>query len=295
MKWGRDFSGTMPEAAPYPLSEHWLSVLAQENFSMKRFALTVALLSCSLSLHARADDWSKTYSIAGTPDLRIETTDANIHVDTWDQKTIEVHVTTTHYKIGEGGIKIYEHQNGDAVEIEVRYPHQVFYLGFKKRVDVDVHMPRQGRAYLRTGDGDIRLSGLKGAMEVQSGDGGEDITGVDGTVRAHTGDGHIRAEGRFDQIDLSSGDGRIEARALAGSRATADWNIRTGDGSVTLQLPDNFAANVNLHTGDGHISLDMPVTVEGSLKNNDIRGRLNGGGSLLTIHTGDGSIRLERS
>jgi hypothetical protein len=64
---------------------------------------------------------------------------------------------------------------------------------------------------------------------------------------------------------------------------------------VTVQLPDAFAADVELHTGDGHISLDMPVSVEGQLGHNNIHGKLNGGGNLLTIHTGDGSIRLEKS
>jgi hypothetical protein len=62
-----------------------------------------------------------------------------------------------------------------------------------------------------------------------------------------------------------------------------------------VQLPAAFAADVELHTGDGHISLDMPVSVEGQLGHHDIRGKLNGGGNLLTIHTGDGSIRLEKS
>ena len=71
-------------------------------------------------------------------------------------------------------------------------------------------------------------------------------------------------EFRF-QLDLSSGDGRVDARALPGSKAAGDWNIHTGDGSVTLQVPDGFSANVSLHTGDGRIDLDMPVSVEGKL------------------------------
>jgi hypothetical protein len=38
----------------------------------------------------------------------------------------------------------------------------------------------------------------------------------------------------------------------------------------------------------------MPVTTEGKIRENEIRGRLNGGGNLLLIHTGDGSIRLRK-
>src|SRR5277367_1639592 len=90
---------------------------------MKRLALAILMLSIAAALPAFADDWSKTYNLTGKPDLRIETSDANIRVSTWDQNTIEAKVTTARYKIGENGIRIEEHQNGDVVEINVHYPH----------------------------------------------------------------------------------------------------------------------------------------------------------------------------
>src|SRR5205809_6681458 len=87
----------------------------------------------------------------------------------------------------------------------------------------------------------------------------------------------------------------VSKSALTGSTMASSWDLHAGDGSITLELPENFAADVDLHTGDGHISLDMPVTVEGRLGGNNIHGKLNGGGNLLTIHTGDGSIKLQKS
>jgi DUF4097 and DUF4098 domain-containing protein YvlB len=263
---------------------------------MQRFAFLLVALCVSLAPLSRADEWSKTYTISGQPDLRVTTSDANIHVDTWDQNKIEAKVTSTREKIGDGGLKIYEHQHGDAVEIEVRYPHHnfIFQIG-SRRVDIDIHMPRQGKVYLRTGDGEIHVANFKGNMDVDSGDGDQVLTALEGVLRAHTGDGQIQADGRFDGLDLDTGDGRIEARAMTGSTSQNSWNLRSGDGSVTLEIPDKFAADVDLHTGDGHISLDMPVTVEGQMDHNHVRGKLNGGGNLLTIHTGDGSIRLEKS
>jgi len=261
-----------------------------------RWAFVVVFLA--LAPLARAEEWSKTYNVSGQPDLRVETSDANLHVDTWEQATIAVHVTSSHYKIGEGGIKIYEKQNGDQVELELRYPHHRFPLTVQVgsyKVDVDIHMPREGRIHLHTGDGDIRLANFKGTMELESGDGRQEIDSVDGILRARTGDGHIRVAGRFDGLNLDTGDGPIEARALPGSSMTSDWNLHTGDGSVTLQLPDNFAADVDLHTGDGHIELDLPVAVQGLLGQKQIHGKINGGGNLLTVHTGDGSIHIEKS
>lgn len=266
---------------------------------MRRFVVGLLGLFVAVTVFARADEWSKSYEISGKPDLRVRTSDANLQVDTWDKNSIEVHVTSGHYKIGQGGITIEEHQNGDSVDIELRYPHHNITINIgsidKYRVDVEIHMPREGHVNLHTGDGAIRLANFKGTMELESGDGREQIDSVDGSLHAHTSDGQILAMGRFDGLDLRSGDGRIEARVLPGSAVTSDWSIRSGDGSVTLQLPENFAADVDLRTGDGHINVSFPVTVQGNLGNKNIHGKLNGGGNLLSVRTGDGSIRIDKS
>jgi len=263
---------------------------------MKRVALAVFALSLAAALPASADEWSKTFSLTGKPDLRVETSDANIHVSTWDQNTIEARVTTKNFKIGNGGIQIEEHQNGDTVELEVRYPHHAITIEWgQHRVDIDIHMPREGKVNLRTGDGKIELAGFKGEMDLHSGDGSEILDAVDGKLRASTSDGHIQASGRFDELDLKTGDGHVEVRAAAGSTLANGWRLETGDGNVTLEVPGELAADVDLHTGDGHIDLDVPVTTSGQIRENEVRGKLNGGGSLLMIRTGDGSIRLRKS
>jgi hypothetical protein len=260
-------------------------------------AAAVAGLACTVvALPAQADDWSKTYTISGKPELRVDTSDANIRVSTWDQNTIEAKVTTSHYKIGDNGIRIEEHQSGNSVEIDVHFPHSLgLSMGWSDRkVDIEIIMPRQGRVDLHTGDGKIDLINFKGEMQLRSGDGSEEIENVDGILHATTGDGHIRANGRFDDLDLKTGDGRLDARASDGSAIRSGWKLESGDGSVTLEVPGNFAADVDLHTGDGHIDLDMPVTTEGKIREGDVRGKMNGGGGFLRIHTGDGSIRLRK-
>ncbi|HKW17181.1 MAG TPA: DUF4097 family beta strand repeat-containing protein [Terriglobales bacterium] len=247
------------------------------------------------ALPVSAEQWSKTYAISNSPDLRIETTDANIHVDTWDQKTIEANITTTNYKIGHGGLTLEEHQTGDTVEINLRFPHE-FHIGnfISHRVDIDIHMPRQGRVNLHTGDGKIEIAEFTGEMDLSSGDGSEEIHRVEGSVHASTGDGHINADGKFDALSLKTGDGRLDVRALAGSKVADEWTLHTGDGSVSLELPQDLAADLHLHTGDGHIDVDVPIASEGRISGNDIHGKLNGGGKLISVQTGDGSINLHK-
>jgi hypothetical protein len=266
---------------------------------MKRSVLSILVVCLAFVLPSRADEWSKTYNLSGKPDLRVETSDASIHVTTWDQNTIEAKVTTSHYKIGEGGIRIEEHQDGNVVQIEVHYPHDVsfgiFHADWNRRVEINIQMPREGKVDLHTGDGKIELTGLKGEMELRTGDGSETVDDVDGKLRASTGDGHIHASGRFDGLELKTGDGHMDVSARTGSSLASNWRIETGDGSVTLEVPSDLAADVDLHTNDGHIDLDLPVATTGAMHQNEIRGKLNGGGSLLTIRTGDGSIHLRKS
>lgn len=261
---------------------------------MKRLLLFLLAFGL-LAPAAMAEEWSKTFTLTGKPDLRVETSDADIRVDTWDQNTIGAKVTTERWKIGDDGIKIIDRQNGNSVELEVRFPHRNFVFDIGRRsVIIDIHMPREGQVRLHTNDGHIELRNLKGDLDLSSGDGHLDIDGVDGSLRARTGDGSIRANGRFDHLTLDTSDGRIETTVLPGSTLGSAWDVHTGDGSVTLRLPDNLAADVDLRTGDGRIHLDMPITVQGGISDHNVRGKLNGGGNLLAVRTGDGSIRLEK-
>jgi len=259
--------------------------------------IALAVLSAGLLITAaRADNWSKVYDVGSAPQLRVDTSDADIRLDTWDQSKIEARVTTERYTIGEGGVKVIERQAGDTVEIEVRLPNRHFSLDWgQRRVSIEIHMPREGKVNLRTGDGRISVNRLKGEMDFYSGDGRLEAEDVDGRVRAHTSDGSMRIAGRFDVLDVSSGDGRVSVTARAGSRVQQPWAVRTSDGSVDLEVPADLSADVDLHTGDGRITLNLPVTVEGKFGGQDVHGKLNGGGNRLIVHTGDGSITVDKS
>ncbi len=214
-------------------------------------ATVVALFAIAIALPASSEEWSKTYNVSGRPDLRVETSDANIRVDTWDQKTIEASVISTHIKIGEGGLQIEEHQNGDTVDITVRYPHHgiTFDIG-NHRVDINIHMPREGKVDLHTGDGKIDIANFKGEMYLRSGDGSQTIRSVDGKLHASTGDGHITADGRFNELELKTGDGHVDVRAGAGSTLDGEWRLETGDGNVTLEFAHWRRTHRSGHAGN---------------------------------------------
>jgi len=250
---------------------------------------------CLFSSVVLAGDWSKTFTVAGKPDLRVDSNDGAVNIRTWDRKEIEARVYTEGWKIAPGEVTISDHQTGDHVELEVRIPHHGFEITFGRRsVRVELQVPRNIRTDIHTGDGAITVDGLHGETHLATGDGHIEADRLDGTLDAQTGDGRMRVRGRFDLLNLHTGDGSIEAEIENGSKISSEWRVRTGDGHVTLRLPRDFSADLDVHTGDGHIDSDLAVTVSGSRRENELRGRLNAGGPPLVVRTNDGSIRLER-
>lgn len=283
---------------------------------------------------AQADETpTKSYTVSGRPTVRVDTNDGHVHVATsTDSKAVEFHVEYTGYTLDKN-LHVESHQDGDRVEIVARVTgHWGFSWGVNiKRVRIEVRMPKDGDLQIqsgdggietqalngslnvRTGDGSVRSETVKGNVDVYTGDGSITLEGAKGDIKLHTGDGHIEArdldgrvdassgdghirlDGRFDALTIKTGDGGINARALPGSKVASSWSIHTGDGSVDISLPSDLQADVDASTRDGHISLGIQMTVEGNLSSSQIHGKMNGGGQSLTIHTGDGSIRLSKS
>ncbi|MHB8540860.1 MAG: DUF4097 family beta strand repeat-containing protein [Candidatus Acidiferrales bacterium] len=272
-----------------------------------------------------SSNWSKTYKLTGRPNLRVITNDAHVDLYTSDGGQIDAHVTTTGWPIaksgGDSGVKITESQTGNNINLEVHVPsfiHLQFFSWRNRSVRIELHVPRDadfdvetgdgsvtsqafnGKLRISTGDGNIDAHGLKGEVRLHSGDGHIDADDLDGSLRADSGDGHIEVRGRFDALTLESGDGSVTAEAAAGSKITEGWSLRSGDGSVTLRLPDGpghpdqLNADLDAHTDDGRVTLDFPVTISGSVSRTTVRGKIGSGGPPILVHSGDGSIHIEK-
>jgi hypothetical protein len=251
----------------------------------------VVLLVLSGSL-AFADDWKKSFTVSGKVDLRIDVDDGAVTIRAWDRNEIEAHITTRGWRIGPSEVRITDRQTGNRVEVELRTPRVHISFG-NRSVHVELQVPRELRAEIHSADGGISAHGLRGEFRFFSDDGGIEAESVDGIVEAKTGDGRIRASGRWDRLDLQTDDGSIEADVRPGSKMTSSWRVLTGDGSITLRMPENFAADLDAHTGDGKITVDFPAKTSGS-SDSDFRLKLNGGGESLVVRTGDGGIRVQR-
>ncbi len=105
-------------------------------------------------------------------------------------------------------------------------------------------------------------------------------------------DGDLQIRGRLSAVQAKSTDGDIVIQIDPDSTMTEDWSIRTTDGSIRLEIPDGFGADLDVEANDGGIDTDHPMTLEGKLSNHRLQGQLYGGGRRLRLRTKDGSVEL---
>jgi DUF4097 and DUF4098 domain-containing protein YvlB len=309
-----------------------MNLAANRTAARLGIACATILGAAILAPGARAEEWSKSYTVSGRAQVRVDTNDGAVRIATSDSKQVEFRVIYEGYELNKN-LHIDSRQDGDSVQINARVTgHWGFSWGRGRRGPrIEVRMPKdadlqidtgdgsvetqpiKGHVKIHTGDGSVRVQAIDGDVDIDTGDGSITVEGAKGEIRLHTGDGHIDArnldgrvdansgdghikiDGRLDALNVKTGDGSIDARVEPGSKLSGGWSIRTGDGSVDMVLPADLQANIDASTNDGHISLGIPVTVEGTFSNSQIHGKMNGGGQSLTIHTGDGSIRLSKS
>ena len=263
---------------------------------MRKTFLILLLCLSVLGASAFAEEWNKTYQVGDKPTLRVDTNDASVEITRGASHTFSARVISEGVSIGSSGVRVTEHQDGDKVDLQVHVPNHGWgiHISMHQGVRIEVQVPTETALDLHSGDGHIAVDGISGQARLDTGDGQIQVRNFNGGVHAHTGDGHMTIDGVLTDVDLRTGDGHIDLTVRPGSKMNNGWLIHTSDGRVEARLPQDFAAELYAHTGDGHIQLDMPVTVNGTTERERIRGKLNGGGPLLEITTGDGSIHISK-
>ena len=281
-----------------------------------KLALSTMLLSAAVAAAQNDTMWDKSYSVAGQPSLFLSTGDSHLNIHACSGcKAVHIHVAAENTSLSRYVLE--ESQSGDTVHFSLKEkPHMGVHVNWHSAssVKVDVETPANLTLDARSADGNLTAAGLHGDLTIHSSDGNQELSGLSGNLKLHSSDGHLRVQnasgtlearssdgnqdiaGSFTSLQLHSSDGSITIELAEGSRLSADSRIESSDGSVTLRLPKSFPAELAVSTSDGSIQSTLPLVVDGyNSKGNaghNIRGKFNGGGSLLTIHTSDGSVHL---
>lgn len=289
-------------------------------------AAAAALVACEVNLNTEGLTVrdKRTFPVTGQPDVTLETFDGSIEIHSWDRNEVEVEIekrAMDQSLIDQ--MTVEAEQEGDRIVLRVKGP-----VREERGMTIGMHVspaarllvavPRNLTLQVRSSDGSIRAEDLAGRITLDTGDGSITADRVSGEVEIRTGDGSIRAENAEGRLDVQTGDGSItldgklallrartsdgsiRLRVASGSAMADAWDVQTTDGSVTVELPAGFNAEIDAETSDGSVRVshrDLADTAgrdEGDERQRrELRATMGEGGQTLRIRTGDGTIRIQ--
>lgn len=273
---------------------------------MRRLFAIAAVLASSACVDLVGANWDnkyverdeKRFSTSGKPEISLRTFDGSIEVKPWDKAEVEVIIEKRGpNKETVAELQIEAAQTGNHISVTVRQPRNMgIHWGNSASARLIVSAPASSDVDARSGDGAIDIEQISGRVTLHSGDGSIRAHNMSGYVDVSTGDGSIDVDGRLSALRAHSGDGGVKIRAAAGSDAGEGWEISTGDGAVSLEIPEGFSGELDARTGDGGVDVRNVAlsNVIGEIRRNRVRGRLGSGGPPIKVRTGDGSITIRR-
>jgi len=139
---------------------------------------------------------------------------------------------------------------------------------------------------LHTSGGSLNLKNLNGDIKARTSGGsvhGKDVTG---DIEAHTSGGNIDFENVSGSMDASTSGGNIDIDV---TKLDKFLNLRNSGGSVHVTVPKNQGLDLDLKAD--RIRTKDFANFSGSVEDDKVKGKLNGGGAAVTIK-GNGSVHL---
>ena len=233
----------------------------------------------------------KTLALDPTGFLTVETYKGAVSVHTWDKPEVDIQarvepdgdsagqkqaVEQTEVRIEGSGAEV--HVKSDYSKLEERsWPSSWF--DWESRVlpfvRYEIHMPRTARLKIKDYKSDIRVDGLRAALDVDTYKGTSVISSLEGPLALHT----------------YKGEARVAFTDVAGPS-----HVDTYKGDVEIALPHGKGVNLESELGrHGTLDVDPAVTVgfrSSPSHHEHYRGAVNGGGPELRLKTFKGTFHL---
>jgi Putative adhesin len=276
------------------------------NYFFRGIAVLTCAAAATLPAVAAEATFERNLTVNGTPDLTISTGAGAVHLSAGPAGQIHI-VGRVHSDWGGGDDSVRD----IAAHPPIQQTGNIVRIGHQnnlQHVSIDYEIQAPAGSYLdaATGAGDLTVDGVGDNAKLATGSGPIHATGLHGSFSVETGSGSIYAEqmGTGD-VRAETGSGSVELRNLDGAlrvqtgmgsvkiagKPVGPWKIQTGAGSVEI-WPGNAAFSLDAECGAGSIHSDRDVVTQGSSDHHRLEGKVNGGGPLVHIETGAGSIRI---
>jgi hypothetical protein len=145
----------------------------------------------------------------------------------------------------------------------------------------------EGKISLNTSGGSLWLKNLKGTVKATTSGGSVDGKNIGGELAAHTSGGSIHFEDLACSLETSTSGGSIDVSIKELGKYV---RISNSSGNVTLDLPKGKGLDLELEANK--VSTDRLENFSGTMKDDEVNGKINGGGVLVRVKAGSGHIHL---
>jgi DUF4097 and DUF4098 domain-containing protein YvlB len=309
-----------------------VSVFVPGRATLLAAALVVVLASFAAASTPQGT-FERTFQVSGNVDLEVQTHSGDIIVRSGPAGSVTVRgkiYVGDHWLFGSRHTDVSDIEQHPPVRQDGNSIHIDYVTTRDISVDYEITVPEDTTIRAHSGSGDQTIEGTRGNAELESGSGDMKLERITGEIRLHTGSGDVRGreiagpvragtgsgdveleETGAGDVDMHTGSGNVRVRGIQGAfhgetgsgDVTAEgaqsgtWEIHTGSGNVEVRLPPNAAFDANISTSSGKIDMAPPVeiVIQGRPQEiqKNMRGKVRGGGPLLTVRTGSGDIHIE--
>jgi DUF4097 and DUF4098 domain-containing protein YvlB len=298
-------------------------------------AIAVLMTGCDLNdfdsfgnSHAYEKDFHSSYALKPGGRLSVENFNGSVEITGWDKDTVEIdgrqYASTLALR---DAIKIDVAASDGLVQIRTIRPAErhgnmgvKYIIRAPRKVNLDRIVSSNGAVKvdeiegiirLRTTNGSIRTSRVRGELDASTSNGGIDIEDLDGPATIRTTNGRVTVEGIRGALQASTSNGSIHARMkpephraikLQTSNGGIDLTMdsledneiraSTSNSGITLKLPSGAGARIHAHTSHSSIHTDFDVKQEERGGKNHLDGVIGSGGPTVELTSTNGSIRL---
>jgi DUF4097 and DUF4098 domain-containing protein YvlB len=231
----------------------------------------------------RIETKSESFAVKGTPKVTVDAKGCSVLVRGWDKQEVQYSVTQFSDRRNATPIQVSQDHSDSAVNIKiVNKSSDSQFDSFHTDLTgtrIEIFVPKKSNLKIIS-DGEIRLDGVSGELEVVGGNEAVNIRDSDGKLTLANQDGLVRVVGFNGDVDARTGAGDVYLEG-----AFASITGHASDGNFILTLPDGAGAVITANSDVESDGLELQ-------KKNDTTWQLGSGGAKYKFELGDGTVKV---
>ncbi len=274
--------------------------------------------------------FDETYDISGSL-LRLESDRGGVHItgENRDDVLIEVRAEGIDVEDARDLLDLQVKEISGGLEVTIKMEERRGLFGFfggnrEGNVWVEVFVPRRTDLNIDNGSGGIKVKSIDGDVTVDNGSGGVKLTDIEGRVDVDNGSGGIKIENVRGEVSVDNGSGGIKMEKIKGDVSVDNSSggvkleeiegqvevdngsggvkielygrnygidVENSSGGVVVEVPADWGADLDLRSRSRHLNVrgfrDIDLGDAG-----EYHGRIGGGGAMISLSSGSGTVEL---